>query len=60
MSGCIDDKKTWDFVLLQAILVDNGRFRLDCIDREIRGTNLLSDTTSFAFLNIGLADLKNR
>jgi hypothetical protein len=40
-----------------ANLVKNKGLRLDCVDRKVRRTDLLRDTTSFTLLDICLANL---
>jgi len=39
-------------------LVENGRFGLDGVHREVGGSDLLCNTASFALLNVCLPDLK--
>ena len=39
-------------------LIHDGGFLFDSLDRKVCCTDLLSDTTSFAFLNVGLTDLR--
>ncbi|GKT50196.1 uncharacterized protein ColSpa_10378 [Colletotrichum spaethianum] len=53
----IDDQQTWDLELKRAVSVDNGRLLPDSLDREVGSTNLLSNTTGFALLHVGLTDL---
>ena len=57
MSRRIDNQKTGDLVLSLAVLVQNSSLRLDRIDGEVRCTDLLSDTTRFALLDIRLSNL---
>ena len=49
VSSCDATKKLY--------LVHDSSLGLDSIHREVRSTNLLSDTTGFAFLNVGLPNL---
>lgn len=57
MTGCVDDQQTGHLELELAVLVDDLGLLLDGLDRKVGSTNLLSDTTSFALLDVGLADL---
>ena len=40
-------------------LIQDSGLRLNSFHREIGGTNLLRDTTSFTFLNVCLTNLRN-
>ena len=57
MTRSIDNKETGDLVLLLAILIEHCSLGLDGLRREVGGTNLLCDTTSFTFLDVGLTNL---
>lgn len=57
MTRRVDNQKTRDLELELAVLVDDLRLLLDGIDREVGGTNLLSNTTCLTFLDVGLTDL---
>lgn len=57
MTRGIDDKKTGNLELELAVLVDNSCFLLNGFGWEVCSTNLLSDTTGFALLDVGLSDL---
>ena len=53
----VDDQQTRDLELQLAVGIDDSSLLLDSIDREVRGTDLLGDTSRLAFLNIGLSNL---
>jgi hypothetical protein len=55
--GGVDDEETGHLKLELAVGVNHGRLLLDGLDREVGGTNLLSDTTGLALLDVGLANL---
>jgi hypothetical protein len=55
--GGIDDEQSRDLELESAVLVDNGCLLLDSFDWEVGSSDLLSDTASFTFLNVGLPNL---
>ena len=57
VTGGIDDEETGNLELELAVAVDNSRLLLDGLNGEVSGTNLLSDTTGFAFLDVGLTNL---
>ena len=57
MTGSIDNQKTRDFVLEAVILIHNGSLLSNGFDREVSGTDLLCDATSFALLDVSLTDL---
>jgi hypothetical protein len=57
VTGCVDDQQTRHLELELAVLVDDLGLLLDGLDWEVGSTNLLSDTTCFAFLDVGLTDL---
>jgi hypothetical protein len=57
VTGRVDDQQTGYLELEAAVLVDDCSLLLDGLDWEVGGTNLLSDTTGFAFLDVGLTDL---
>jgi len=57
VSRGIDDQQTGDLDFV-VILVDDSRLVLDGGSREEGGTDLLSDTSSFALLDRSLTDLK--
>ena len=60
MSGCIDDEKTRNLVLLLAVLIHDGSLLLDSLRREVSSTNLLGDTAGFTLLDVGLTDLHSQ
>jgi hypothetical protein len=53
----VNDQETGDLELKPIVLVNDGRLRFDGLNREVRSTNLLGNTSSFALLNVGLSDL---
>ncbi|KAI6776081.1 hypothetical protein HG530_000026 [Fusarium avenaceum] len=53
----IDNEKTRNLEVELAIGVDNRRLLSNGLNREVCGTDLLCNTTSFAFLDVGLSDL---
>jgi hypothetical protein len=57
VARCIDDKQTRDLHLESTILVDDSSLLLESVDREVCGTDLLGNTTSFALLHVCLTDL---
>lgn len=57
MTGSIDDEETGNLVLLGPVLVHDSGLGLDRLHREVSGTDLLRDTSSFAFLDIRLTNL---
>lgn len=57
VTRCIDNQETGDLELELAIRVDDGRLLSDGLDREVCSTDLLCDTTGFAFLDVGLSNL---
>lgn len=57
MTGSVDDEKARNLVLLGAVLVHDSSLGLDRLDREVGGTDLLCDTSGFAFLYIRLTNL---
>lgn len=57
MTRCVDNEQTRDLEFESVVLVDDRSLGLEGVHREVCGTDLLSDTTSFALLDVGLADL---
>lgn len=57
MTRCVDDEQTRGLKLHLALGVHDRSLRLDCFGREVSCTNLLSDTSGFSLLDIGLTDL---
>jgi hypothetical protein len=53
----INHQQARHFELEATVCIDDLGFLLNCVHGEVRGSDLLGDTSGFAFLNVGLSDL---
>lgn len=60
VAWCVDNEKTREFELLNIVLAQHRCLALDRFDREVGGTNLLSDTSGFSLLNVRLSNLSSQ
>ena len=57
MTGCVDDEETRHLEFEGTIFIDYLSLCLKGIHWKVRSTYLLSDASSFTFLNVRLTDL---
>ncbi len=56
MARSINDQQSWHLHLHRIEILDFLNFRFDFISREKSGSDLLCDSSSFAFLNVRVSD----